>query len=221
MLDFIEIKPTANELDNTYLVIMLHGWGSNNEDLISLSKNFEMDFNNIHYISVNAPFKCEAGFGYQWFSLKNINPYSIMIDIKNNYKIIEDFIEEQSKKLSIDYSHIFLLGFSQGAMMSIYTSIRLNKKLAGVIVLSGLLPETIDTMKINLKTKQKVLMIHGTEDNVVPYEYFLQSEKLLKMSDFDVNAISIDNMSHEVNEQVIIEIKKFLNSCINNIDIEE
>ena len=53
-------------------------------------------------------------------------------------------------------------------MMSLFTGIRLNQKLAGIIALSGVLPETVDTMKTDLQIKQKVLMVHGSEDKIVP-----------------------------------------------------
>ena len=213
MLNFIEKRPKNTK--NPYLLIMLHGWGSNKEDLMALSDAFGNELDNIHYISVEAPFKCDSGKGYQWFSLIDTSPASVMLTIKDNYKILENFIEEQSKRLNIDYDHIFLLGFSQGASMVLHTGVRLAKKLAGVIVLSGVLPETPQTLKNNLKTKQKILMIHGTDDKVVPYEYFLYGEKILKMLDFDLKTKTINGMSHTINneeEKVIIDFIKSI--CI-------
>lgn len=214
MLNFIEKEPKNDS--NKYLIILLHGWGSNKEDLMFLSEELNKEFDNLHYISVDAPFECDAGFGYQWFSLRDTSPYSVRLTIKDNYKILEDFIEEQSKRLNIPYNHIFLLGFSQGAMMSLFTGIRLNQKLAGIIALSGVLPETVDTMKTDLQIKQKVLMVHGSEDKIVPYEYFLQSEKIFRMFDFNVETTTVYGMTHTINDEVIHKVKNFLYSCLNN-----
>ena len=214
MLNFIEKKPKNDS--NKYLIILLHGWGSNKEDLMFLSEELNKEFDNLHYISVDAPFECDAGFGYQWFSLRDTSPYGVRLTIKDNYKILEDFIEEQSKRLNIPYNHIFLLGFSQGAMMSLFTGIRLNQKLAGIIALSGVLPETVDTMKTDLQIKQKVLMVHGSEDKIVPYEYFLQSEKIFRMFDFNVETTTVYGMTHTINDEVIRKVKNFLYSCLNN-----
>ena len=108
------------------------------------------------------------------------------------------------------------MGFSQGAMMSLFTGIRLKSKLAGIIALSGLLAETIESIEKNLKTKQKILMIHGSDDQVVPYEYFLHSEEIFKKYNFDITSKTIYEMEHSINEEVIDSIKTFLHSIINN-----
>ena len=204
MLDFLEKQPKNNK--NKYLVIMLHGWGSDKYDLISLDFNID----NLHYLSVNAPYECDSGFGYQWFSLEDMNVNSIIKEIRNNYIVLEKFIEEQSIKLNIDYNHIFLLGFSQGAMMSLYTGIRLNKKLAGIISLSGLLPDTINSIKNSQITKQNILLLHGTDDNVVPFNYFIETKKLFDILDFNIEAYSINELQHGINNEEIDIIKSFI-----------
>lgn len=204
MLDFLE-KQSKNNKDK-YLIIMLHGWGSDKYDLISLDFNID----NLHYLSVNAPYECDSGFGYQWFSLEDMNINSIIKEIRNNYIVLEKFIEEQSIKLHIDYNHIFLLGFSQGAMMSLYTGIRLNKKLAGIISLSGLLPDTIDNLKTSQIMKQNILLLHGTDDNVVPFNYFLDTKKLFDILNFNIEACSINDLQHSINNEEIDIIKSFI-----------
>ena len=204
MLDFLE-KQSKNNKDK-YLIIMLHGWGSDKYDLISLDFNID----NLHYLSVNAPYECDSGFGYQWFSLEDMNVNSIIKEIRNNYIVLEKFIEEQSIKLNIDYNHIFLLGFSQGAMMSLYTGIRLNKKLAGIISLSGLLPDTINSIKNSQITKQNILLLHGTDDNVVPFNYFIETKKLFDILDFNIEAYSINELQHGINNEEIDIIKSFI-----------
>ncbi len=204
MLDFLE-KQSKNNKDK-YLIIMLHGWGSDKYDLISLDFNID----NLHYLSVNAPYECDSGFGYQWFSLEDMNVNSIIKEIRNNYIVLEKFIEEQSMKLNIDYNHIFLLGFSQGAMMSLYTGIRLNKKLAGIISLSGLLPDTIDNLKNSQIMKQNILLLHGTDDNVVPFNYFLDTKKLFDILNFNIEAHSINDLQHSINNEEIDIIKSFI-----------
>ena len=211
MLDFLE-KPAKNKQDE-YLMIMLHGWGSDKYDLI----NLDFDIDNLTYLSLNAPFECDSGFGFQWFSLKRIEINPIMLEIKNNYLILENFIEEQSKKRKINYDHIFLMGFSQGAMMSLYTSLRLNKRLAGVISFSGLLPETIDSIKNNTNiTKQDIILLHGTDDDVVPYDYFINCKKILNMSGFNVKDYSINGLGHGIDDKEISIVKKYLKNIISS-----
>lgn len=208
MLDFLEKQAKTN--DNEYLIIMLHGWGSDKYDLISL----DFDIDNLHYLSVNAPYECDSCFGYQWFSLEDMNVNSIFIEIRSNYIVLEKFIEEQSKKFNINYDHIFLLGFSQGAMMALYTGIRLSEKIAGIISLSGLLPDTIDNIKNSQITKQNILLLHGTNDNVVPFNYFLETKKLFDIFNFEIEAHPINDLQHNINNEEIDIIRLFIKKCI-------
>ena len=55
------------------LMIFLHGYGTDMYDLFGLRNNFIDILPDTHFISVNAPFKCEFGDGYQWFSLKSMD----------------------------------------------------------------------------------------------------------------------------------------------------
>ena len=209
MLDFLE-KQSKNNKDK-YLIIMLHGWGSDKYDLISLDFNID----NLHYLSVNAPYECDSGFGYQWFSLEDMNVNSIIKEIRNNYIVLEKFIEEQSIKLHIDYNHIFLLGFSQGAMVSLATSIRLDKKIGGVISFSGFQPDTKETLKKDLRTKQNVLLVHGVNDPIVPYNLLIYSKDLLEQFSVDVEICPCLNLEHSINNFGLNTAVKYVKKLIS------
>lgn len=213
MLDFIE-ENIQNNKNIKYLMIFLHGWGSDKNDLISLSKYFYPVSENIHFISVNAPYECDSGFGYQWFSLKKMDINYIQKEIKNNNLIIKDFMDSQSKRLNIEYNKIFLVGFSQGAMLSLYTGLTLQKQLAGIISFSGLLPITIEDAKKILTTNQKILMIHGEKDNVIPYKLFEYSIDVLNKFDFDILHHSLEDLGHCINSDCIEFAKDFVRKII-------
>jgi phospholipase/carboxylesterase len=208
VLDFTE--KNAKSGNGSRLVVFLHGWGSDKYDLMSISDDFSKVSEDIIYIFANAPFDCECGQGYQWFSLKNMDLPHLMDEVKNNYTVLETFIEKQSQRLGLGYENIFLVGFSQGAILSLYTGMRLDKKLGGIIAFSGLLAETEKSLKTELKTKQKILMTHGMMDTVIPFQHFLHSKKLLETFGFEFNFYADPNLEHGVNTKCIEEAKRFL-----------
>lgn len=214
MLKFIE-KITKNS-SNKYLIIFLHGYGCDKHDLMGLSDRFDIISRDICYISVDAPYKCETGFGYQWFSMEKecLNLDKIQISMRKNFELVDSFIKEQSKRLNIPYKNIFLIGFSQGSMVSLFVSLRLSEKIGGIIAFSGLQPDNIESLKIDLKTNQNILLIHGTDDQVVPYSMFLYSEKLLNNFNINLQTYSCKNLNHTINNEGINEAIKFLENYI-------
>jgi phospholipase/carboxylesterase len=214
MLNFIEKKSVSG--NDKYLMIFLHGWGSNKSHLMPYNEDFSKVSKDIYYISADAPFDCEGyDSGYQWFSLKNMSLSAMMKEVDENYKILKDFIEEQSGRLKINYENIFLMGFSQGAILSLYMGNRLDKKLGGIIMCSGRVAESEDSLKSDLKIRQNVFMTHGEKDNVITYNDFLNGEKILKKYGIEVKTYVDPNIGHSINKKCIEEIKNFLISSIS------
>lgn len=196
MLNFIE-KP-AKSCENKYLIIFLHGYGCDKSDLISLSDNFNIISNDICFLSVDAPEICSNGLGYQWFPIETLNftPETIYKLIKDGIKYVKDFINKQSSRLNIEYKNIFLVGFSQGAMVALASVLRFDKKIGGIISFSGFQPDTKETLKSELKTKQNILLIHGTNDSVIPYSLMTYSKNLLESFEFNVKTYTCFGTDH-------------------------
>lgn len=210
-LDFIEESP-FNGKKAEKLVIFLHGYGSNMDDLFSLKNNFIDILSDAHFISVNAPFKCEFGEGYQWFSLKSMDMNYIYSEIRQNYKIVNDFIDEQVERLNVKHENVILVGFSQGTMMALYASLRNINKLFAVIGFSGMLADKLENLKLELKTKQNILLIHGTDDKVIPYEYFSLTEKLLKAVDINFISHTSFGLEHNIDLYGIQKVRNYIES---------
>ena len=215
MLNFIEKQSKSGK--NKYLMILLHGYGCDKNDLMPLSDDFALISNDICFISVDAPEICDSGFGYQWFPLKNFNftAENVLEMIKNNINYVSEFINFQSKRLKIDYKNIFLLGFSQGAMVSLATSIRLDKKIGGVISFSGFQPDTKETLKKDLRTKQNVLLVHGVNDPIVPYNLLIYSKDLLEQFSIDVEICPCLNLEHSINNFGLNTAVKYIEKLIS------
>lgn len=212
-LNFIEVVP--NTVNNIF--ILLHGFGSDNQDLMSLGENFRDLLPNTALISVNAPSISDAGTGYQWFSFKSMNLFTILKEIRISYTLLNSFIDEQLKRFNLTDENLIIGGFSQGAMMSLYTGLRRKSNPLAVLAFSGMMPDTIATLQKELTSKPEVLLIHGTEDKTVPFNSMEKAEYLLREFNISFEAHAIHNMGHEVNEEAINYAREFIKMVCNKI----
>ena len=163
------------------LVVFLHGYGADGKDLIDLAKPFGMALPNASFISPDAPHPCAMSpQGRQWFPIEEIP----MGAIKASLGLL-DLIQNEAKKLSLTFKDVILIGFSQGAMMSMQCLLINNEQLGAIIGYSGALKkENIDAANdliSNGKHKYSdtpVLLVHGEQDEVVPFQSLGQSHFL-------------------------------------------
>lgn len=214
-LKYSEIVP--NVVNNIFL--LLHGYGTDKNDLIGLGMEFRKLLPNTAFLFVNAPWNVDVGTGgYQWFSLRTMNLFSILKEIKAAYRLLNTFIDSQLKRFNLTDENLLLGGFSQGAIMSLYTGLRRPSSPLGVLSFSGMLPDAVSTLKKELTSKPNVLLIHGTEDRVVPYAYLERTEKILKEFDISVEAHSIRGMGHMIDEKALGYANSFIKKICNNIN---
>lgn len=213
-LEHIEIIP--NTVDNIF--ILLHGYGTDKEDLLGLGMRFRQILPNTAFLFVNAPWKIDIDKqdGYQWFSLRTMNLFSILKEIKISNKLLNSFIDEQLARFSLDESNMLIGGFSQGAIMTLYTGLRRNKSPMALLSFSGMIPDTIGTLEKEIKCKPNTLLIHGTFDKVVPYNNLERTEKILKEFDIPVESHSISEMGHEIDERALKYSLNFIKKVCND-----
>ncbi len=196
------------------LVILLHGYGSNGEDLISLAPYWERDIPDALFISPDAPFGCEIGFGYQWFSLQSWAPLAMMAAADKTSAILNQFIDEQMTEYNIPASKVALVGFSQGTMMSLFVAPRRQEPIAGVLGFSGALlggEGLIGQPKIS---RMPIHLVHGEMDNVVPVGAWLHATETLRQAGFEVSGHTTPGLVHSIDEKGIHEGGEFLKSVL-------
>lgn len=203
-------QETANGRSPTSLVILLHGYGSNGEDLISLSPYWTQDLPNTVFVSPDAPYPCEMGFGFQWFSLQSWAPIALLAGAEKASSWLNQFIDEQMTKYKLPASKIALVGFSQGTMMSLYIAPRRADKIAGVVGFSGGLLGGEGLIGQPNISKPPVYLVHGEMDTVVPVGAFFHAKETLKQVGFDVFGHTTPAMGHSIDEQGIHEAGEFL-----------
>lgn len=167
-LFYLKVDPKV-KMENPPLLILLHGLGSNENDLYGLAPLLPDSF---MILSVRAPRTVRQG-SYRWYDLQWVNgvPVGNADEQEESRKILISFIKKLPKELKFDKNQIYLCGFSQGAIMSYHLAFSEPELIKGFIALSGKLPDNPVYNK-NSKAFKSVnaLIIHGTEDKVLSVE---------------------------------------------------
>lgn len=194
----------------TSAVLLLHGYGSNADDLIDLAPILAEALPHTAFYSPNAPEPCEMGpYGYQWFSLMNRTPAEYLAGVQRAAPVLEQMIEEVKAELNLPAYKIALFGFSQGSMMSLYVAPRLPETLGAVVGLSGALVGS-ELLPTQIKSKPPILIAHGQMDPVVPYAALPFAEAVLKQCGLTVETVTRPLMAHNIDEEVLTATARFL-----------
>jgi phospholipase/carboxylesterase len=198
-----------------YLVIFLHGYGANGENLISLSHEFIHVLPEAYFISPNAIEAWEGGFpnAYQWFSLYSGGERTSLVEIshhiKNSNKILQNFINAQLQRFNLSWEKLFLVGFSQGAMMAMYQGLIASQKPMGIISYSGKLvfPEMLGEKVLS---HPEICLIHGEQDSVLPFENFLEAKKILTEKNINFESHAIPHLDHSIDHHGVRAGRDFI-----------
>ncbi len=167
--------------DKNPLLLLLHGYGSNEEDLFSFAPELPADS---YVISVRAPYDLQP-YGHAWYAIHfdaDENKFSDNEQAKESVAIIASFIDEIVKKYPIDANNVTLIGFSQGAILSYATALTYPEKVTKVVALSGyfnqdILPEVINSKAIS---HLKFFISHGSVDQVIPVDWARKAKPTLE-----------------------------------------
>jgi len=150
------------------LVVLLHGWGADGNDLIGLAPALQPTLPHARFVSPNAPDPCDQNpMGLQWYSFADERPEVLKAGYERAARLINAFLDAELARLKLDDSRLALVGFSQGAMMSLYVALRRPRPCAAVVGFSGMMidPEGLGS---ELMSRPPVLLAHGDADPVVP-----------------------------------------------------
>ena len=186
------------------MVIFLHGYGADGKDLISIASIWAESLpEDTVFYAPNAPEVCEMSpMGFQWFSLADRSPAAMDAGAKTAFPVLKHYIEQKCTTHNLSLSDVAIVGFSQGSMMALYTMPQLDEGCAGVMAYSGRLVGE-DDIKNNIKSKFPICAMHGTADEVVPFDSLALIEEGFKAMDFDVKTHSSTGLGHGIDEKGI------------------
>jgi phospholipase/carboxylesterase len=186
------------------LVIFIHGYGSNGEDIGFLINYFKKEIKDGIFLNPNAPFKMtEFDNAYYWFPIDELDEEYLMQKVKDVYPIFEKYIEESLEKYNLTYKDIILVGFSQGAVLAIHAALRLKEKIMAVISFSGAMADPNNITRSEMVSKPKIILIHGDCDSVLPCAYSIKAHRVLQNLNIPVELKIIKNLDHSINQQSI------------------
>lgn len=163
---------------NPPLLILLHGYGSNEMDLFSFAEELPDD---LLIISAQAPYSMGHG-GYAWYAISfdtNDGKFSDLVQAKDSIDKIASFIDEIKSKYNTNSEKTFLLGFSQGAILSYALSFLYPNKVQHIIALSGYINEDLLPKEISKDIKSDYYISHGTVDQILPVKWAREAPKFL------------------------------------------
>jgi len=192
------------------VLILLHGYGSKEEDLFSFAPELPDDS---YVISVRAPYDLQP-YGHAWYAIHfdaDENKFSDNEQAKESVTLIAGFIDEIVKQYPIDTKNVTLIGFSQGAILSYATALTYPEKIAKVVALSGyfnqdILPEVIDTKAIS---HLKFFVSHGTVDQVIPVDWARKAKPALENLGLEVEYQEYP-IGHGVSPKNFFDFKNWL-----------
>lgn len=176
-----KIREPKIKLDKNPLLLLLHGYGSNEEDLFSFATELPEEY---YIISARAPYNMQYG-AYAWYAINfdaDQNKFSDHEQAKISRDLIAQFIDELIQTYPIDPKNVTLVGFSQGSILSYAIALSHPDKVQRVVALSGYVSEPIleENYLRNDLSKLKIFHSHGTADQVIPVEWARKTKPFLE-----------------------------------------
>lgn len=169
------------------IVVLLHGYGSDGNDLIALGAHWQQVMPDALFVSPDAPDPCaENPFGYQWFPLNLERTISRVSGAPLAREVIVNFFIDLWSQTGLTARDTFLVGFSQGAMMALHVGLSLDERLLGIVAFSGALipPEGFDAGHLAMPA---ICLIHGDLDQVVDPQLSQDASVQLQSHGYDVS----------------------------------
>jgi phospholipase/carboxylesterase len=168
-LDGPRLVPLSGSKPNA-LVILIHGYGSNGDDLISLARMIQPALPQAAFVAPNAPSQIpRMAAAYQWWPIETFSMAERAAGAAAAAPALDAFISRAREEADVPSDRVLLIGFSQGTMMALHVGLRRPEPVAGIVGISGMLvaPERLQP---EIVSRPPVLLIHGTEDDIVPFQ---------------------------------------------------
>lgn len=196
------------------MLLLLHGVGSNEHDLIQLAPYLDPRF---FVVSPRAPITLAPGM-YAWFEVQ-LDPVRPIINpqqAESSREKLLTFIDKAIETYRIDPLRVYLMGFSQGAIMSFSVGLTHPEKIAGIVAMSGrVLPEIVPHIAAPEALRDlPIFVAHGTEDQVLPIHHGRAARELLQRLPVALTYREYP-MGHQISDQSLADIAGWLTQRLN------
>jgi phospholipase/carboxylesterase len=197
MIDGPRVAPIAATSPKS-LVILLHGYGSNGDDLISLAPYWRDALPATAFVAPNAPEPCPgAPGGFQWWALTSADRGGRANGVARAAPVLDAFIDAELARYGLTEAQLALVGFSQGTMMALHVGPRRPRTLAGIVGYSGMLADEAGLAGLP-GARPPILLIHGDADPMIPIAAFHQAKAALVRDGFAVESHVSPGLGHSI-----------------------
>ncbi|MCB8879413.1 prolyl oligopeptidase family serine peptidase [Acidisoma cellulosilytica] len=185
------------------LVVICHGLGANGDNLIPLAPALSAALPHALFVAPHAPDPCdlvspEDGLhARQWFSLRDWSPAAMAAGVRSARPSLDRFLDETLAAHAIPDSDYALVGFSQGAMMSLFTGLRRSIPPRAILAYAGILLDP-DKLADEIACRPPVLLVHGDADNVVSVEFSRMAADILKRQQVPFDLLIEPGLGHAI-----------------------
>lgn len=174
------VREPKVQQEKSPLLLLLHGYGSNEEDLFSFAEHLPAEY---LIISARAPYPLPP-YGNAWYAItfdSDMNKFSDDAQAVESRDLIAKFIDELIENYPVDKNRVSLIGFSQGAILSYAVALTYPEKIERVLALSGYVnTDIIGNINKEKISKLRFFISHGSVDQVIPVEWARKAPEYLK-----------------------------------------
>lgn len=190
--------PPATGAAPARIVLLLHGYGADGDDLIGLAPAWAPAMPDTLFVSPHAPFPCEgAPFGRQWFGIYGRDDEMRLAGLRAASAMVDAFIDDLLDETGLPPAALTLAGFSQGTMLALHTGPRRAEPLAGILGYSGRLLAA-ELLAGEVRSRPPVALVHGERDELVPYSSMAEAAAALEQAGFAVETHGRPGLGHGI-----------------------
>ena len=189
------------------IVVLLHGWGADGQDLIGLAPHWGAQLADALFVAPNAPEACDMNpMGRQWFTLGDLSPSGDLSEaamaprVEGVRATVDAFIDAQLEAHGLSDDRLAVVGFSQGTMVALHTVARRPAAPAALVGYSGRLVGA-DRIAEAATAKPPTLLVHGAQDDIVPALCTEQAAGTLREAGFAVESQIRPGLGHGIDPE--------------------
>ena len=192
------------------VVILLHGLGADGDDLIGLAPYFAEALPDAEFLSPHAPYPCDmAPYGRQWFSLQDFGQEAMLRGLEAVKPLFDSYLDAVIESRKITAADLALIGFSQGTMLSLHGALRRKQPIAALLGYSGMLVAP-DRLIGEITARPPVMLIHGEQDTVVPFEAMELGRRALEALAVPASTLARPGLGHSIDDEGLAEGIRFV-----------
>ncbi len=185
------------------LMVLLHGYGSDGNDLIAIGRHWSATFTDTMFVAPNAPQPCDINpQGFQWFPIATDRTITRVTGAESAREVLVNFLIDLWGQTGLNPADTLLVGFSQGAMMALHAGLSLEDELAGIVAFSGALIPPAGLVE-GLLPRTPVCLVHGDLDTVVDPSLSREAVETLTALGYEVSYHRSPGTGHGISEDML------------------